>query len=451
VDKTNELLIDEPLRPVLGHHGLEYISVPPEGAGVPLLITQGDTPNPQHVVRKEYRYVHGDTHHGPPYKEGGDFLQYTMHYPVDILEGSAYTETFTSPRSGAFFAPNWPGRGYYKGGFILPSYYGVEGLGDSERILYDQITESYVNPGDLQSLGNRAYNRMRPKVEKAGVFQAVYELKDFPGMLRTSAQGFKDLYGTLGGNFRGAMLGPKGVADQFLNHQFGYVPMVDDIRRVADVASNFDKYVKKQKAVNGKWVSRRFREPHIEEEHVEYSTSGTETFVFPSLGDTYISSGSFVVKRQRMTDTWYTGRFMQYFPEFGGGPGPDDYLTQLQQGLDLYGGRINPVNLYRITPWTWLIDWFSGAGDLVQRLQDMATDQVVCDAFYLMRHCYERWEFKSEFTDRVGNLQTLVWYRSIEVKRREKAKSMFGFSANPAGLSDMQKAILGALGISRAL
>ncbi|DAD52197.1 TPA_asm: maturation protein [ssRNA phage Gerhypos.3_24] len=447
-DKTNELIIVEPLRPVLGRSGVSYISVPQQG--VPLLLTEGDVANPQHVVHKEYRYVHGDTHEGPPYKEGGDFLQYTMHYPVDILEGSAYTETWTAPRLGYFFSPTWPGHGWYQGGFILPSTYGVEGLGDSERILYDQITESYVNPGNLQELGNRAYNRLRPKIEQAGVFTAAYELKDLPGMLQTSVGGMKDIYRTIGGDFRNPLLGPKAVADHFLNHEFGWVPLVQDIQKTIKVAHDFDKYVSDAKSRNGKWAKRRFREPHIEEEHVEYQTSGASTFVYPSLGDTYISSGKFTVTRQRMTDTWYTGRFMQYFPEFDTSFGPDDMLTQLEQGLDLYGARMSPINLYRITPWTWMIDWFAGAGDLVQRATDIANGSTYAEAFYLMRHCYERWEFKSEFTDHLGNTQTLVWYRSIEVKRREKAKSMFGFSANPAGLSDMQKAILGALGISRA-
>jgi len=446
-DKTNEILIDEPLRPILGHHGIEYISVPQEG--VPLLLTQGDLANPQHQVRKEYRYVHGDTHKGPPYVEGGDFLQYTMHYPVDILESEAHTDIWTSPRLGYFFAPSWPGHGFYRGGFILPSTYGVEGLGDSERILYDQITESYVNPGDMQSRGNRAWNRLRPKVERAGVFTAAYELKDLPGMLKTSADGFRDIYRGLGGDLRGMQLGPRKVADHFLNHEFGWVPLVGDIQKVCDVARNFDKYVQHQQQQNGKWTRRRFREPHIEEEHVEYQTSGASTFVYPSLGEEYISSGTFTVKRQRMTDEWYTGRFMQYLPEFDTSFGPDDMLTQLEQGLDLYGARLNPMNLYRITPWTWMIDWFSGAGDLVQRASDIANDSIVCDGFYFMRHAYERWEFKSEFTTRDGRLQTLVWYRSIEVKRREKAKSLFGFSAAPTGLSDMQKAILVALGITR--
>ncbi|DAD51326.1 maturation protein [ssRNA phage Gephyllon.3_6] len=449
MDKTNELIVVEPLRPILGHHRIEYLSVPQPG--VPLLLTEGDLANPQHEVRKEYRYVHGNTHEGPPYKEGDDFLQYTMHYPVDILEGTASTETWTSPRLGYFFAPNWPGHGVYKGGFILPSYYGVEGLGDSERILYDQLAESYVNPGDLQSVGNRAYNRLRPKIEKAGVFTAAYELKDLPGMLRTTAEGFKKLYGTLGGNFRGATLGPKAVADQFLNNQFGWVPLISDIQKTCDVARDFHKHVVQASHNNGKWVRRRFREPHLEEEHVEYQTSGTETFVYPSLGDTYISSGKFTVTRQRFTDQWYTGRFMQYFPEFDTNYGPPDPLTQLEQALDLYGARINPINLYRITPWTWMVDWFLGAGDLVQRLSDLAGNSTVCDAFFLMRRSRERWEFKSEFTDHSGTPQTLIWYRSIEVKRREKAKSMFGFSANPSGLTDMQKAILIALGITRGL
>jgi len=412
-----------------------------------------------------WEYSHDSTHPGPPFLNGGDWLKFKFTAPFSA-SGAKRLESFdfTSPRLGYFFnSSDWRGRAYYSGGF-KPLTFGFNNLGESEMLLYDQITPRSITGGNLSSYGNRAYARMRPKVERAGIAQALYELKDAPGMLKTTAKGFHDLYRSLGGSnavdsnlldranrvWGNAkhVIGPKPVANQFLNGTFGWVPFVQDVVKVCDVAVNFDKYVQQTQETNGQWVKRRFTEADQISDEVIFSIGGADTMCIPSLGDTIISHGSMTLRRQSLVHQWYTGSFMRYLPEFDGSKFMDPAFRSLKQMMDLYGANISPTTLYRVMPWTWLVDWFVGGADFVQRLEDMATDQIVSDHFFLMRHAQERIEYKAFIADHQGNSVSPSWYRSMEVKRRERSVDPFGYSTAPSGLSGMQLAILGALGLS---
>jgi len=414
----------------------------------------------------QWEFDHSGTHPGPPYIEGGNWLNFKFNAPF-TPSAAKRLESFdyTTPRLGAFFdATTWRGRAYYSGQF-KPNTFGFNDLGDAEMLLYDQITPRAITGGDLTSYGNRAYARLRPKVERAGVAQALYELKDAPGMLRTTAKGFHDLYRSFGGQdavgigalgranraFGNAkhVMGPKAVSDHFLNHTFGWVPFVQDVVRACDVAVNFDKYVQQTKDTNGQWVKRRFTESDQISEHEVFSISGAQTFCVPSLGADLISHGSMRITRETLVRQWYTGAFMRYLPEFDDSTEMVPSLRTVRQMLDLFGANISPTTLYRVMPWTFLVDFFVNGADYVQRVEDMATDQIVSDHFYLMRNAHDRLRFKAHFADHQGASASPEWFRSMEVKRRNKSMSPFNFSTAPSGLSGTQIAILGALGLSR--
>jgi len=464
MDKTKEMyeMVPHPIK--IGRSGVYYLSRPDSG---PPLITEGDVMDSSYAGNlKFWKASIGGTHPGPPYSEGGNWLKVEFNAPFSA-SGAKRLESydFTSPRLGYFFnASDWRGRAYYSGSF-KPLTFGFDNLGESERLLFDPLRPNVpVTGGDLSSVGNRAYARLRPKVERAGIAQALYELKDAPGMLKTTAKGFHDLYRSLGGSdavgigalgranraFGNAkhVMGPKVVSEHFLNHAFGWVPFIQDVVKVCDVAVNFDTYVEKTKATNGQWVKRRFTEADQVSESVVFSTSGADTMCIPSLGDTIIANGSMRITRETMIHQWYTGSFMRYLPEFDDSVSMQPSFRTARQMLDLFGANISPTTLYRVMPWTWLVDWYVGGADYVQRVEDMVSDSVVSDHFFLMRYAYERFRYKAFFADHQGNSASPEWFRSVEVKRRQKSVDPFNFSTPPGGLSPTQLAILGALGLS---
>jgi hypothetical protein len=104
-----------------------------------------------------------------------------------------------------------------------------------------------------------------------------------------------------------------------------------------------------------------------------------------------------------------------------------------------------------LTPWSWAIDWFSNAGDVVSNLSDWATDGLVMKYGYIMEHSrHERTYYldgpsQYNFLDRQIPATVTTW---SETKLR-RAASPFGFGVSWEGMTPRQLAITAALGITR--
>jgi hypothetical protein len=121
----------------------------------------------------------------------------------------------------------------------------------------------------------------------------------------------------------------------------------------------------------------------------------------------------------------------------------------VRQALSLLGANVDATSVYKVTPWTWLIDWGVNVGDFVRRVEDIATDAAVSRYFYLMRRTFVRFEYRSVFSTYDGQTHDFRAYRSVDVKRRVASVNPFNFSLLPGGLSGMQYSILAALGLSK--
>jgi len=421
-----------------------------------------------------YRLTFDELHKGPPFMTGGPLFAYRLLQPNYMVSAGSTIVGRTLPagtygsnpsvvvKSGDDF------RYHYDGGFVksltsLPS--NQRDLGLSEHITRARETGSFVNPDDMSSLGNVAYNKLRPKVENASLLQDVIEARDIPGMLKTTSQGFSSLWKATGGNFphgstRGRSLAlrewkqsPKSAADQFLNGAFGWRPFVKSIVSVCDTLLFAADHIASRERNNGRWLKRRFAEEELVSESLLYGQYGvTSSLATPVLGINQIApfSGSFEIRRQTYSRVWYEGSFKYYRPEFDRGLKTEyPTLRTVRQMATLLGANLNATTLYKVTPWTWLADWFVNVGGNIQALEDLATNQVASRYMYLMRSTFDQFEYKVVFSDYSGKTFELVWYKSAALKRREPAVSPFGFALLPGGLSPMQYAIMAALGISR--
>jgi hypothetical protein len=334
---------------------------------------------------------------------------------------------------------------------------------------------SYVNPDDLSSLGAVAWNKLRPKVEKASLLQDIYELKDVPGMLKStksvgtvlrntgefvgSLKGlakdhhlkWKALGGALDGAWKAA---PKLVAEQFLNVSFGWKPFVGSVVKTCDAVLFMEQYIADAERYNNKWQNRRFAEDSIMDESVVYGSYGTSVpLCSPVMSSDIVLPFSclFEVRRQRMTRVWYEGQFKTYRPQFDKGLTTGyPSVRKLRQMITLLGLDLNATTLYRVTPWTWLVDWFVNVGDNVQSLEDHITDSVAAKYAYIMRSTYDRFEYRIQFKTYTGQVVECKFYKSASVKRRMSADSPFGFTLLGKGFSSFQLEIMAALGLSKA-
>lgn len=394
-----------------------------------------------------------EIHPGPPYRDGGNFAIVKMLVPSSGVVGSG---TYTSKGNPAFAGK---ARVEYVGNFCFSSY-------NPGSISYEEYLGIGPDlpwaPQEFPSLGGyelQAWDRIRPRIEKASIPQFTYELRDLSRSFQTSCQGFKDLWHLSGGAEGKVYMLPGKAADHFLNHNFGWVPFVKDLMKFYEVWERSEDYIKDAMRRNGQWTKRKalvdqsFEDVRLYHDYVSLLMPGigdSRIFQIQETPQHDIFSGQTEVRSRETKRVWAEGKFYQYRPEFDEkllSKFPSDW-SKTKQLLQLYGVRINPSTLYKITPWSWLIDWFVGIGRNIDIWSNSILDSVAAKYAYLMCHETKQivmttslhfWSGTANFS-RVYNLETKV---------RAEMQSPYGFNLGWQNLSAKQLAILTALGIKR--
>ncbi len=389
------------------------------------------------------------------YRDGGPFLTVRVERPDFLVKGQGTYKTVPEDSDPSFYY-------LYKGGFSDPEFGGTDLVSDLD---YKKVG---LLPGptagflpSLDDIGSQAYSRLRPQLEKAGLMVALREAKDIPQMLKTTASAFQSIYRGMGGSGSSQILHPKSVADHFLNHHFGWVPFVSDIQKFHDVFQNSEKYIEQISRDNNRWT-KRVRVMENTEKETLVSKGGITGACSPWIGgfpwnmcrnQTVPGIGStmanWTISEQLKTRVWAMGSFKYYRPEFDANLA--DYSSQwndLQRRLTILGARISPSNVWKSTPWTWLIDWFSNIGDHIDLVNDIALDGVVSRYMYVMRQATRNFVLRTSMYYWQATIN-LEWSRYVETKQRQRAWTPYGFNLFGRDLSAKQWAILGALGLSR--
>jgi hypothetical protein len=160
--------------------------------------------------------------------------------------------------------------------------------------------------------------------------------------------------------------------------------------------------------------------------------------------------GSFKVYAEVHTKAWAEGSFKYYRPEFDVNlPYYGTVVASLDRFLTASGLRVTPTHIYKAMPWSWLVDWFSNVGRVIERADAIANDGMVAKYLYLMHH--REHVIKSVHTlNFASGARTLTFERSIDVKQRKNASSPYGFVLG-GDLSATQWSILAALGLSKSV
>jgi hypothetical protein len=394
-------------------------------------------------------------HPGPPYLSGGPFSKIVVETPNYVVQGSGSYEL------GPYDEYNLKNIRYV-GGFCNPYWEQNEWAPDLAGAINDfapGVVSDRFNPDDLRSRGNSAYNKLRPKVSMGSIGQAIAEFRDVPDTLKSTGNAFASIWQRISTSRNASwrrkewLQASKGASDQFVNTQFGWLPFVRDVYDVCKNVVNNHESIARLKAKNNKWQMRTFREQSISRE-TELATWGfigcepADSLYFRRIVSSF---QPYTLSVQEFEDVWYKGVFKYYYPEFDDSSWMAGFpsIQKVIQQIDLFGGRVDPVLLYKVTPWTWLADWFTDIGDGIQRLQDIATDSTVSKYFYVMRHRTWRVRTRARFSA-LGN-HDYSWYYGGEVKIRESGDSPFGFNLKPVNLTGLQWSILGALGLSHLL
>lgn len=124
----------------------------------------------------------------------------------------------------------------------------------------------------------------------------------------------------------------------------------------------------------------------------------------------------------------------------------------------LFGALPTPSLLWEVLPWSWLIDWYTNIGDVIDNASTNAVDNLVQLYSYIMssRKVTRNLVVTCQWQAGVANYcyfsagSGIASFTSVdETKARAGGLSPYGLDSSLPDLSNYQLAVLTALGLSK--
>lgn len=332
-----------------------------------------------------------------------------------------------------------PGGGFYQGPVMAINV-------DSVLPSLQSTTDKDIEMLELFGLGGTAINRtmpLSPDVDLAVTFGELRKdgLPSLVGreLLRRQTLSRKEYL--------------KGSSKEYLNLQFGILPLARDISALANSARRSAMQIKQMYRDAQRTIRRRYEFPVSETTSETVMLSNVSPYCW---GGAYAScftfTGKVVRKRVERRETWFSGRYRYYLPE--GDALADKAEKWLAEADRLYGVKITPETLWNIQPWLWLSDWFVTLGNVVSNVSRMKSDRIALQYGYIMRRTTITDTYTCVGSRPRGNFSGKpIDYVTTTVKYVRKVRypaTPYGFGLSTAEFTPQQWAILGALGITRA-
>lgn len=418
-----------------------------------------------------------------PYQLNSTFRSRTGAYGINaVLSYPAQLQTTTSYRSGGGFGPKATDDPYELFKQQAHSYYqpydtGHEfkttrfRLGLSHKEVFLRGTSSYplafyrgplrlavsgysgfpvIPDRDLVVYGTTAIKATKPDKPAASLSISLIELVK---------EGIPALIGFAAYQKGTKQYGPGNVSNkaggEWLNYQFGILPLVAAVQDLANAVKNSDKIIRQYIRDSGRQVRRSMDFPPIITTYTTQTGNTSTSVPSSNIGsiDTdlgFMNGGglwSYSVERRMHERIWFSGAYMYYLDKVGNDPFDDlDRYSKLADKL--LGSAITADVLYSVTPWSWLLDWFYNFGDIISNAVSFNQNGVLLRYGYVMRETVRTNEVTSK---------DLVWNgknfgpvsTSYTTVQKERIKGTpYGFGVNPNSLNTSQISILAALGLT---
>lgn len=398
------------------------------------------------------------SHPGPPFKEGGPFnvkryeFRRSVHnqafdYHTGNLAATSYKESINGPVVSNYTDADVPAM-----------------LTEADTV---SIHEGFAYPSyDLTSWGATGFAKYSPLKPSANSGQALVELyrDGIPNIIQKSFKTLKEIV-----NSRPKAGWARRAGEDYLNTVFGWKPLVKDLQDIYKTWKHLNDQLAQIIRDNGKPVRR--------EGTLYYNKDvdgGGGFHSYPSLSEIgfignqssvhaseYLSQAPGYYKTTTTSERiWFSARFRYYIPDV-----TDDRWTRNAK-LALFGLNPSPSLVYEVLPWSWLVDWFTNFGDVINNISKNGIADLYADYAYTMRHYRRdivvtewpvvRWGYgtlnKGGVLEDQSHRHTSQASFTSRVRHEEKSRiaaSPFGFGLQLTDLSTRQLAILTALGLSR--
>jgi len=233
----------------------------------------------------------------------------------------------------------------------------------------------------------------------------------------------------------------RGAGKEFLNSEFGWLPLIRDVKSFAKAVVDADETIAQYRSDSGTKIRRRYHYPVVSETS---SFTGSGFLPIPAELNEF---GRGCVIKNRYHAEWFSGAFRYHVPI---GLDTSSKLAEHRSlANQILGSNLTPEVLWNLTPWSWAIDWFTNTGSVMSNISNLGTDGLVMEYGYMMNH--------SRYTEnryaRFGDvLRYVLKNPSLTIQEETKVRlpsSPYGFGTTWEGLSPRQVSVLAALGLSR--
>jgi hypothetical protein len=246
----------------------------------------------------------------------------------------------------------------------------------------------------------------------------------------------------------------RSLGDEYLNVEFGWKPLVSDIRGVSSSIAKRHSILSQYERDSGQNVRREFAFP-VERKTTTLtpgefrpSTSPNGAVTFPILNGA-VGSSPMTLTLVEESRQWFSGCFTYTTPPSTDSRKKMAYASD--QANHLLGTSLSPEVLWELTPWSWAVDWFSNTGNVITNFTNFALQGLVMRYGYIMHEKSMTLTASLRGKAREAPVQVNTapsQTYTICVKSRAEANP-FGFGIGWEDLSPTQLAITAALGITR--
>lgn len=345
------------------------------------------------------------THAGPPYRTGGGFG--VSH----VSQGSWDSATKTLTKGNSRYITSFWAAAPYGTGNDPPA------------------SAAFPSSAALSTYGSVGWNKFRPAKPKVelGVFLA--ELRDFNRLFAIRVRQLTNL---------------RGISNLYLAYQFGWVPILNDLRKAFTTYRDCAKIMKRLLQKNGHYERRGGT---VTEGGDGYEIPDT-LWVAPGLVSSFYPPPYTVSKTpaqvSREFKIWFEAAIMYLIPNLG------DKYTDANVLRKLFGLTVSPAVVYELIPWSWCVDWFTNLGDCLQNLDSTADVSHAAYAFVMRSQTVSiHGTAHQTFITDGGSTDVTVPFNRTWGKRERAIASPFSPGLTDELLTLRQLTILGALGVQR--
>jgi len=240
----------------------------------------------------------------------------------------------------------------------------------------------------------------------------------------------------------------KALGSEFLNHQFGWMPFLNDVNSVSNSIIRADAIWAQYERDSGRGVRRSYDFPVVESDsYADLGTIGPWTGISTSrFADLNAPLDGKVIRSDHTTKRqWFRGMFTYFLPKDREG-----LAYQVIQARKLLGLTLTPDTIWSLSPWSWAVDWFTNTSEVLENWSNWAINGQVLLYGYMMEHSIvERtYTYVGHTRYQRADVRPPAITLVSEAKVRRVA-TPYGFGITWNGFSAIQAAIVAALGLSK--